>query len=68
METDPLLKNCFPKAPQVVHKRRPQSPEHVVQCGPINSMLLKRECWWIYTLGTLNPKGLNEDFVIKLFL
>lgn len=36
--------------------------------GDINSLLLKREAYWIYTLETLNPKGLNEDFDLRPFL
>lgn len=36
--------------------------------GDINSLLLKREAFWIYTLGTLAPKGLNEDFDLRPFL
>jgi len=27
--------------------------------------LLQRECFWIYTLNTLSPLGLNGDFYIK---
>ncbi|KAL2084518.1 hypothetical protein ACEWY4_020036 [Coilia grayii] len=36
--------------------------------GDVNSLLLKREAYWIYTLGTLFPKGLNEDFDLRPFL
>lgn len=36
--------------------------------GDVNSLLLKREAFWIYTLGTLSPRGLNEDFDLRPFL
>lgn len=36
--------------------------------GDVNSILLKREALWIYTLDTLSPKGLNEDFDLRPFL
>lgn len=36
--------------------------------GDINSVLFKREAFWIYTLDTLSPKGLNKDFDLKPFL
>lgn len=36
--------------------------------GDINSALLKREAFWIYTLDTLAPRGLNEDFDLRPFL
>ncbi len=35
--------------------------------GDLNSMLLKRELFWIFTLDTLSPRGLNEDFDIRPF-
>lgn len=36
--------------------------------GDINSQLLKREVFWIYTLDTMSPKGLNEAFDLRPFL
>lgn len=36
--------------------------------GNINSLLLKREAYWIYKLDTLSPRGLNEDFDLRPFL
>ena len=36
--------------------------------GDINTFLLKREAFWIYTLETLAPKGLNEDIDLRPFL
>ncbi len=36
--------------------------------GDYEKKLLQRECFWIYTLNTLSPSGLNEDFDIKPFL
>ena len=36
--------------------------------GDVNNMLLKRELFWIHTLQTLAPKGLNEDYDIRPFL
>ncbi len=36
--------------------------------GDINNLLLKREAYWIYTLNTLSPNGLNGDFDIHPFL
>ncbi len=44
----------------------------VVKCprrgGDINKLLLQREAFWIFTLDTLSPRGLNEDFDIRPFL
>ena len=45
--------------------------EHVKQFnrgGDINSALLKREVFWIYTLYTLSPRGINKDFDSRPFL
>jgi len=36
--------------------------------GDVNRLLLKWEAFWIYTLDTLAPKGLNEDFDLRPFL
>lgn len=36
--------------------------------GDLDNLLLKRELFWIYTLETLAPRGLNEDFDIRPFL
>ncbi len=36
--------------------------------GDCEKKLLQSECFWIYTLNTLSPSGLNEDFDIKHFL
>lgn len=30
--------------------------------------LLQRVCFWIYTLNTLSPSGMNEDFDMKPFV
>ncbi len=44
----------------------------VVKCprrgGDINILILQREAFWIFTLDTLSPRGLNEDFDIRPFL
>ncbi|XP_077139819.1 uncharacterized protein LOC143804976 [Ranitomeya variabilis] len=32
------------------------------------SLLLKREAYWIYSLQTLEPKGLNRDYDVSAFL
>ncbi len=34
----------------------------------MNKLLLQREAFWIFTLDTLSPRGLNEDFDIRPFL
>lgn len=34
----------------------------------VKFLLLKREAFWIYTLGTLAPHGLNEDSDLRPFL
>ncbi|KAL2092169.1 hypothetical protein ACEWY4_011967 [Coilia grayii] len=36
--------------------------------GDINALLLRREAYWIYTLGTLSPRGMNEEFDLRPFL
>ena len=36
--------------------------------GDIKNILLKRELFWIHTLQTLAPKGLNEEYDIRPFL
>lgn len=36
--------------------------------GDIDTILLQREAFWIYTLDTLSPRGLNEDFDLRPFL
>lgn len=36
--------------------------------GDINSLLLKRELYWIYALNTNAPRGLHEECDIRLFL
>lgn len=36
--------------------------------GDMDTILLQREAFWIYTLDTLNPRGLNEDFDLRPFL
>ncbi|XP_041922081.1 uncharacterized protein LOC121685553 [Alosa sapidissima] len=36
--------------------------------GDINSLLLKKEAFWIYTLDTLAPRGMNEEFDLRPFL
>lgn len=36
--------------------------------GDVNALLLKREAYWIYTLNTLVPRGLNEEFDLRPFL
>ncbi|KAL2082102.1 hypothetical protein ACEWY4_021920 [Coilia grayii] len=36
--------------------------------GDLDRTLLQRECFWIYELGCLSPKGMNEDFNLACFL
>lgn len=36
--------------------------------GDLNALLLKREAFWIYTLNTISPKGMNEEFDLRPFL
>lgn len=36
--------------------------------GDLERRLLQRETFWIYSLNTLSPNGLNEDFDIRPFL
>ena len=36
--------------------------------GDHNRLLLQREAYYIYTLNTMSPHGLNEEFDIKPFL
>ena len=36
--------------------------------GDIDTLLLRRELFWVYTLNTLSPNGINEDFSIRPFL
>lgn len=36
--------------------------------GDIDTILLQREAFWMFTLDTLSPKGLNEDFDLRPFL
>ena len=36
--------------------------------GDLNTLLLKRELFYIFSLGTLAPKGLNEEMDIRPFL
>ncbi|KAL2087323.1 hypothetical protein ACEWY4_018382 [Coilia grayii] len=36
--------------------------------GDRDNLLLKREAFWIYTLDTLIPKGMNEEIVLSCFL
>lgn len=36
--------------------------------GDIDNILLRREAFWIYSLDTLSPNGLNEDFDLRPFL
>ena len=36
--------------------------------GDINQLFLKRELFWIYTLDTMSPKGMNEEMDIRPFL
>uniref|UniRef100_A0A3Q0RSG0 Helix-turn-helix domain-containing protein n=1 Tax=Amphilophus citrinellus TaxID=61819 RepID=A0A3Q0RSG0_AMPCI len=36
--------------------------------GDVNTLLLKRQAYWIYTLHTLAPHGLNEDIDLRPFL
>lgn len=61
----------FTEARHNVSALRYQGIEHVTlsnRGGDINSALLKREAFWIYTLDTLNPRGLNEEFDLRPFL
>ncbi len=32
--------------------------------GDVDSLLLRRELFWVYTLENLTPRGLNKDFNI----
>lgn len=36
--------------------------------GDVNNKLLQREAFWIFTLDTMSPKGLNEEFDLRPFL
>ena len=36
--------------------------------GDFDNSLLKREAWWIHSLNTLAPNGLNIDFDLRPFL
>lgn len=36
--------------------------------GDINTQLLRREAFWIYTLDTISPRGKNEEFDLRPFL
>ena len=36
--------------------------------GDILKKLSQREMFWIYTLNTMAPQGLNDDFSLKCFL
>lgn len=36
--------------------------------GDLDKKLFQRECYWIYELGCLFPKGMNEDFNLACFL
>ncbi|XP_041929101.1 uncharacterized protein LOC121693623 [Alosa sapidissima] len=61
----------FTTAKHNVSSLRYTGIEHV-KCpsrgGDVNSLLLRREAYWIYTLGTLSPRGMNEDFDLRPFL
>ncbi|CAB1313720.1 unnamed protein product [Coregonus sp. 'balchen'] len=46
----------------IVHVKVPR------QGGDIDRRLLQRESYWIFSLETMSPKGLNEDFPISHFL
>ncbi len=45
--------------------KRVQKP---LRGGDFEGKLLQCKCFWIYTLNTLLPFGLNEEFDIKPFL
>ncbi|KAG5278200.1 hypothetical protein AALO_G00096320 [Alosa alosa] len=36
--------------------------------GDLDKTLLQRECFWIFELGSLCPKGMNEDLNLSCFL
>ena len=36
--------------------------------GDLDNLLLKRELFWLFTLNTLEPNGMNQDFCIRPFL
>ena len=36
--------------------------------GDIHNLLNRREAFWIYSLRTLQPDGLNEDYELSAFL
>ena len=74
------IRNQDPKSPVAMHfmsakhnvaSLKYQGIEHV-KCprrgGDVNRLLLQRESFWIYTLNTMSPKGMNEDFSINHFL
>ena len=74
------IRNQDPKSPVAMHfmaaghnvaTLRYQGIE-LVKCprrgGDLNKLLLMRESYWIYRLGTRSPQGMNEDFYISHFL
>nr|XP_055053423.1 uncharacterized protein LOC129438630 [Misgurnus anguillicaudatus] len=74
------IRNGITSSPVAVHfmnaKHNVSSLKYVgiesIKCprrgGNVDNMLLKRELFWIYTLNTLAPRGLNEEFDIRPFL
>ena len=36
--------------------------------GDVDRKLCQRELFWIHTLHTLQPSGLNEDFDMSVFI
>ncbi len=74
------IRNQDPKSPVAMHFLQAkhsvasltyQGIEHVKhprRGGDTNRLLLQRESFWIFTLGTMSPKGMNEDFPINHFL
>lgn len=75
------IRNAVTDAPMVQHfldqRHSPESFKLVVweivtpiadKGGDINKRLIQRECFWIYKLKTIYPKGLNTHLDFSAFL